>query len=139
MKTTDHFKSAIKKYLDERAQKDELFAATYTKENKNIDDCISYILQTVQKSGCNGFTDEEVYSMAVHYWDEDDIKPGELPKGCSVVVNHTVELTDEEKEEARKEAIQKYQSDVLAEMKNIQMKPKTAKKKEEVQQPSLFD
>lgn len=39
MKGTEHFKQAIKAYLDERAKTDELFAVSYAKENKNLDDC----------------------------------------------------------------------------------------------------
>jgi hypothetical protein len=33
-KGTDRFKETIKKYLDDRAGRDELFAVTYKKENK---------------------------------------------------------------------------------------------------------
>ena len=54
--------------MEERALNDELFAVSFRKPNKSIDDFIIYILNTVQKSGCNGFTDDEVYSMAVHYY-----------------------------------------------------------------------
>ena len=39
MKTTDTFKATIKAYLDKRAESDELFAVSYAKENKNIDEC----------------------------------------------------------------------------------------------------
>ncbi|TDA83821.1 hypothetical protein E1J02_05120 [Phocaeicola dorei] len=39
MKGTEHFKETIKRYLDGRAQTDELFAVSYAKENKNLDDC----------------------------------------------------------------------------------------------------
>ena len=38
---------------------DELFAAKYDNPDKNIDDCVTYILNWVQKSGCNGFCDDE--------------------------------------------------------------------------------
>ncbi len=69
MKTTDHFKNTIKSYLDKRAQEDPLFAEKYSNEKKNINDCVTYILNTVQNTGCNGFTDDEVYGMAVHYYD----------------------------------------------------------------------
>ena len=116
MKTTDYFKNTIQKYLEERASEDELFAITYTKPNKNIDDCITCILNTVQKSGCNGFHDDEIYSMAVHYYDEDSIEVGN-PVTCKVVVNHTVELTQEEKDEARKKAIDKVHDEVYTRMK----------------------
>lgn len=68
MDTTPHFKRTIQAYLAQRAMEDELFAVTYKKANKNINDCCTYILNEVRKSGCNGFTDGEVYSMAVHYY-----------------------------------------------------------------------
>ena len=96
MKATEHFKQTIKAYLDERAQNDELFAVSYAKENKNMDDCVTFILNQVKRSKCMGLTDEEVYSLAVHFFDEDDIEIGN-PIACNVIVNHTVELTEEEK------------------------------------------
>ena len=43
MKATDHFKRTIQAYLDNRTAEDELFAVSYRKEGKNIDDCITYI------------------------------------------------------------------------------------------------
>ena len=89
MKTTEHFKNTIRAYLEQRATTDELFARTYARPDKNIEDCCTYILNTVQQTGCNGFADEEIYSMAVHYYDEDNIEPGKLID-CRVIVNHTV-------------------------------------------------
>lgn len=68
MDATTHFKRTIQAYLSQRAAEDTLFSATYNKANKNIDDCVTYILNEVQRSGCNGFTDGEIYSMAVHYY-----------------------------------------------------------------------
>ena len=99
MKGTEHFKKTIAEYLNQRAATDPLFAPNLAKEGKNIEDCITYILNQVKASGCNGFSDDEIYSMAVHYYDEDDIKIGEKIE-CQVAVNHVVELSDEEKEEA---------------------------------------
>ena len=96
MKGTEHFKKTIKAYLDSRASTDSLFAVSYAKENKNLDDCITFILNQVKASGCCGMTDDEVYSLATHYYDEDDINVGS-PISCGVVVNHQIELTDEEK------------------------------------------
>lgn len=136
MKTTDEFKQTILKYLEERVANDELFAATYVKEGKNIDDCITYILNAVRQSNCNGFTDEEVYSMAVHYYDEDNVEVGK-PVNCNVVVNHTIELTEEDKQAAKQKAI----DDLIAEeRKRITTKAaKPAVKPEiKVQQVSLF-
>lgn len=44
MNGTDHFKRTIQAYLDSRAAEDKLFAASYSKPNKNMDDCITYLL-----------------------------------------------------------------------------------------------
>ena len=51
-------------------------------------------------------TDDEVWSLAIHYYDEDNIDVGK-PISCGVVVNHKVELTEEEKAQARKDATAK--------------------------------
>jgi hypothetical protein len=115
MKSTAHFKQTIQNYLEQRAADDELFAASYAKANKNIDDCITYILNEVRKSGCNGFADDEIYSMAVHYYDEDNIEVGK-PMDCRVTVNHHVELSEEEKQQARKAAIERAQNEVYNRM-----------------------
>lgn len=114
-KGTEHFKQTIKSYLDGRAQANELFADHYINPKKTVKDCCTYIMNQVQRSGCNGFTDEEVYSMAVHYYDEDDSEVGK-PINCQVVVNHTVELTAEEKEQARRDAMQRAQEEAYQQM-----------------------
>mgnify|MGYP002231668058 CR=1 FL=1 len=49
MKTTDHFKRTIQMYLEQRATEDALFAKNYRNPAKNIDDCVTYILNYVQK------------------------------------------------------------------------------------------
>lgn len=103
MKATDNFKRTIQEYLEVRAKTDELFAKSYAKPNKSIDDCITYILNEVQRSGCNGFDDDEIYGMAVHYYDEDNLDAGKKIN-CKVVVNHTIELTEEEKNRKKRQA-----------------------------------
>ena len=125
MKASIHFQTEIQSYLEQRAEYDELFARSYRNPLKNIEDCITYILNEVQKSGCNGFADDEIFGMAVHYYDEADIEIGK-PIDCKVVVNHTVELTEEEKAEARREAIKRAESEAYSRM----TKRKTAPKKE---------
>ena len=138
MKATEHFKQTIKTYLDERAKNDELFAVSYAKENKNMDDCATFILNQVKRSKCMGLTDEEVYSLAVHFFDEDDIEIGNSI-ACNVIVNHTVELTEEEKAQARQDALKEYQAEQLRKMQKRTNKPKTPKAQPEITTPSLFD
>lgn len=77
--TLTPFETSIKKFLDDLAQEDELFAKTYAKENKSIKECCQYIYQQVEKqrSGnakCVACEDDEIYGLAIHYYDEDDIE-----------------------------------------------------------------
>ena len=75
MASNESFKQAIKAYLDKRAEEDSLFAPKYANEKKSIDECCSYIMGEARKRGnAVAISDEEVYGMAVHYYDEDDIK-----------------------------------------------------------------
>ena len=139
MNGTEQFTRTIAEYLNLRAATDPLFAPNLAKPHKNIEGCISYILKQVQQSACNGFEDDEIYSMAVHYYDEDDLEVGS-PVACHVVVNHTIGLTEEEKVEARKQAIQQYQAQELRRLQEPkQTKSKASTNSEQVPQPSLFD
>ena len=137
MKGTDHFKRTIQMCLEQRAAEDELFAKNYRNPAKNIDDCITYILNYVHRSGCNGFSDGEIYGQAVHYYDENEIEVGK-PIQCQIAVNHVVELTAEEKAEARQRAIRQYQDEELRKMQNRQ-RARTAKPQKPQVEPSLFD
>ena len=136
MKGTENFKRTIQAYLEERAKVDDLFAKSYAKPNKSIDECITYILNEVQRSGCNGFEDNEIFGMAVHYYDEDNLDVGKKIN-CNVVVNHTVELTEKEKQEIREKARNAFYDEQLAKQRES-LKPKK-KVKESVSGPSLFD
>lgn len=145
MKGTDSFRKAISRYLEQRGAEDPLFAETLQKPNKNIEDCITYILNQVQRSGCHGFEDSEIYDMAVHYYDEDDVKPGS-PLSCKVVVNHVVEFTEEEKEEAKRQAFERIvnvERDRLEKKRTTQRKalpskPEAKAENSMVGQQSLF-
>ena len=136
MKGTENFKRTIQTYLEERAKVDDLFAKSYAKPNKNIDDCITFILNEVQKSGCNGFEDDEIFGMAVHYYDEDNLSVGEKIS-CDVVVNYKVELSEEEKQELKEKA----RNDFYQEQLSKQREATKPKKKVETKDagPSLFD
>lgn len=104
MKTSKGFKETIKAYLDKRAAEDELFAETYKKENKNLDECCNYVMQCAQKGGCAGYSDDEVFGWAVHYYDEDDVKNIKAVSG-KVVINRSVELSEEEKAQAKQKGM----------------------------------
>ena len=139
MKGTEQFKEIIKCYLDKRAKEDELFRAKYETTERTIDDVVTYIFNEVKQSGCCGFADEEIYSMAVHVIDEPALEIGK-PINCDVVVNHHIDLTEEEKAEQRALALKRYQEEELRKLQVRHSKPRASMPKETIQpQPSLFD
>mgnify|MGYP000760503138 FL=1 len=90
-------------------------------------------------------SDEEVFGLAVHYYDEDNIKINKLPANvkasASVTSNNAsaskpVKLTEEDEKRAREEAIKRLTEEQYALLKK---KPSRSKKEvTEVQQMSLF-
>ena len=139
MKGTEQFKEIIKNNLDNRAKEDELFRAKYETTTRTIDDIVTYIFSEVQKSGCCGFADEEIYSMAVHVVDEPTLEIGK-PVSCNVVVNHHIDLTEEEKAEQRSIALKRYQEEELRKIQVRNSRPKPSKPKVPQQTEfSLFD
>lgn len=86
--TITPFQDCIKKYLEQRASQDAQFAESYGKPGKSLEECCKYIMQEVKKLadknaeatvkmkqgvGC-AIPDEVVFGLAVHYYDEDDVK-----------------------------------------------------------------
>lgn len=150
------FEAVIKNYLDNRASTDKLFEARYRNEKKSIKECCSFILETVKdmtSNGCIGLPDEEVFSMAVHYYDEEEPSNKMTLKdiesfSMSIIVPEDW-LTEADKqhieEQARDEAKEKYKNDVMAllEKKYKSINEKKAnkplpKKTDEFEQLSLF-
>lgn len=83
------FETTIQTYLENRAKTDSLFAESYRKANKSIEECIKYIYSQARKlaNGGNavGVDDATVYGWAVHYYDEDDINLDKVKERVEVV------------------------------------------------------
>lgn len=117
------------------------------KENKSLKECFDYILIELSKKckreGKTGYIagdDEEIYSLAVHYYDEDDIKVGKKDFTTNAdgsadakklnPVQKSTEKSTKEKEVDQK-AIDKAVATALEKYKQEE-KAKEKKKKEEV-------
>ena len=97
------FFDSMESFIRQKMDANDLFAKKVSNPKKNIEDCITYVINTIEKSRYKGLCDNDVYSLAVHYYEEDDIEVGK-PINCRVVVNHQVELTPEEIAEMRQKA-----------------------------------
>lgn len=133
-KGVDNFKRVIENFLKKKAFQDPLFRPVFQKENKNIDDCVNYIFSVVKKSGKQGFPDEDIFNMAIHYYDEDDIDIKNVTIPSRIIVNEDVKLTPEEIEQAREEARKKVIDEEMARMRG-----KTTQKSKENKKVPLPD
>lgn len=142
------FENQIKAYLDERAKQDPQFAAKYANPKKSIKECCRYIIGEAyanQEDGVGSFSDAEAFGLAVHYYDEEKVVIRSIG-GAHVEIRHEtkaerasmqIELTEEEKEQARKLAIER----AIEEQKKKMTERKAKAKKDEQPQPeqmSLF-
>ncbi len=108
------FMTKVKTHLEEVAKKDKQFAESLKKENKSWTECEKYIFQEVQKQSKGsrnvGCDDDDIYNLAIHYFDEDDIKvDGAKPKAEVV---HTDEKMDDFKKRTEKKRASKKSTNV---------------------------
>ena len=146
----EEIKKAIQTYLDNRAKNDALFAVAYAKPNKNIDECVAYIVGEARKQGGNAVyvPDDVVFGWAVHYYDESmptDGKADATVVGANqgdCVVAQTEQISDKastttavvELTEEQKQAIQqKAEADYYAECKAKEQEKAKAKAKAEAE------
>ena len=117
-KGTEAFKKAIMDNLREECKTDKLlFDRIKNNKKKNIDDCITYIFNQVRKSGCIGYAEDEIYQLARHYYDEDDIEVGQPITQGEVIVNRQITLSPEEIADAKEKAIREIISEEKARLK----------------------
>lgn len=123
-------KTAIKTYLDNRAAEDPQFAERYANPKKSIDECCKYITGEAYAKAKNGtavLSDEVVYSMAVHYYDEDNIDIKSTPSARTSAPPQA-KLSKADKEKLRKQAEAEYKAKVAADLKMQEVARKQAQK-----------
>ena len=147
MKSSENFIEAIRNYLDSRAESDSLFAIRYADPSKSISECCQYILNEVKRQGVAVMTNDEVYSLATHYFDG-DCTAEEIgkPINCKVVISKD-QLTDEDKADHKEQAMEQFKQEQLRELRRqsqpkAQPKPTATAPKAGAEinvQPNLFD
>lgn len=137
MKSSENFIEAICNYLDSRAESDNLFAIRYADPSKSLSECCQFILNEVKRQGVSVMTNDEVFSLATHYWDgdctADEIGSSPLalgsaknPINCKVVISKD-QLTEEDKAELKQQAMEQFKQEQLRELRR-QSQPKAQPK-----------
>lgn len=105
------FAEAIKSYLDRRASEDKMFAESYSNPKKSIAECCDFIVSEVKRQNRTAMTDDEVYGLAVHYYDESD--PGRIDKGAASRAKAVVPELKEKERKIRELAANKRKEDKI--------------------------
>lgn len=134
--TSNGFAEAIKAMLDKRAASDPLFAEAYKRKGKSIKECCNFIIGEVSKMKVNALTDDEVLGLAVHYYDEADIKAENAPQ-CHVVVPAMPEVAEARKTELQQIAEERF---IEEQIKKMQSPAKKIKRTTSIptEAPTLF-
>lgn len=149
--TTNPWIKQIGEYLISREDIQE----NLKKENKSLDECFRFILNEIanqyrknnEKELYVYGKDEEIYALAVHYYDEDDIK---VPKTLNFVTNADESakrrISKTNRSEDKKDMIsddneesEKIKEHIQEKKKAQPKKKKTKKDKVDNNQLSLFD
>lgn len=141
-KVTPSFRRSIERMLNDRATRDQAFAAKFAEAidgGKSITECCEYIASEVFRRKITAITAQEVEGIAVHYFDEDDIRTrtfAPAPGGSVVITADEAEvasLSAEEVEEAKKEAKERFIRAEMEKMTSTTRKPaKTPKNSEKL-------
>ena len=105
---TKLFEQRIREWLTQARKEDATFDKKVAESKKDVQGCCNYILSEVRKAKQCGYDDAEIYGMARHYFDEEDIKdPGKQNVQRIVVTGH-IDLSEAEKAEAMEAAKSQY-------------------------------
>lgn len=103
------FETAIKNFLDSYVQGDcdPDFIEKYKNPKKSISECCKYITKEVEKARKNGekcvaVADEEVFGLAIHYYDEENLVVEEPKAKVEVQAPVPLSLKPETKTKTRK-------------------------------------
>lgn len=136
----EKLEEAIKAHLDGMAEGDPVFAEKLKNPKKSLKECIEYIQGEVfheyvkgkehGNMACAAPSRAEVFGMAVHYYDEENVEIRKIGGGRPANAGRPVhELTEEEKAKIQKEAEAKYEAQVIKDLKEKE----AAKKKAELE------
>jgi hypothetical protein len=126
---TEYFEQCISRWLETEKQKDAAFAKKVEESGKNVEGCCNYILQQVKASKLCGYADEEVYGMARHYFDEEELKDPGSQGASRVVVSGHIDLSESEKAEAMAQAVRNYEAELK--QKDLEAKKKAEESEKE--------
>ena len=121
MKSSTSAIEVMQQMLQERCIAEPMFAIKMANPNKSMEGAVNYLCNQIQKSGLCCVDDATVMNILVHYFDENEIEEGKSVN-CNIVVSKP-ELSAEDKEQMKAQAMEDYREEQLRELRR-QNQPK---------------
>ncbi len=113
MKSSNAVMDVVRNYMEERCASDPILAIKYANPAKSLEKALNYVAHEVQKSGLTIMDSDSVFSLILHYYDEN---LEDVPNvNCKIAV--AKELTDTERAEAKEQAMEQYKEEQLREIR----------------------
>lgn len=135
-----NFEDTIQAYLDKQAETDSRLAERLHTEGKNVHLCCEFIIDEARKrrnrgDHCVVMTDEEVYGLAIHFYDEDFTGSVDGDEhNTAVTVSHDTDVVSKKSADKNADKMK-----AASTKKNQHPSVKKAEKHTDVQQLMLFD
>ena len=121
MKSSTSAIEVMQRMLQERCIAEPMFAIKMANPKKSMEGAVNYLCNQIQKSGLCVVDDTTVLNLLTHYFDENEIEEcGNI--NCNIVVGKP-ELSDEDKEVVKAQAMEEYKEEQLRELRR-QNQPK---------------
>ncbi|MCM1139437.1 MAG: PcfK-like family protein [Muribaculum sp.] len=109
MKSSNAVVEVVRNYMEERCANDPILAIKYANPSKSIEKALNYVASVVQKRGLTIMDSDSVFGLVMDYYDEN---MEDIPNvNCKIAV--AKELTEEERAEAKAEAMELYKEEQL--------------------------
>ncbi|WP_347280508.1 Cas9 inhibitor AcrIIA9 family protein, partial [uncultured Muribaculum sp.] len=70
MKSSNAVMDVVRNYMEERCASDPILAIKYANPAKSLEKALNYVAHEVQKSGLTIMDSDSVFSLILHYYDE---------------------------------------------------------------------
>ncbi len=128
---TDGMAAYLKDFLDKKAKENAEFAKVYANPKKSLSECVLYITQeifsTINRQGLLAVGNDKIEGLAMHYYQEEDLKPKEIKgniamavllQGMPIPEDDFKKLNDIAIEEKRKEIIEEKKKEYAQSIKD---------------------
>lgn len=128
---TKGFVEQIKAWIKAEMERDPLLAEVVkSKPQKTVEGACNYVLKVARESRQEGWSDDEVYGMIRHFYDEDNLTDPGNQHPSRIVTNAHVDLSERDRAEAMEQAKKEYKHELEVKAAKAELERKEKEKRQ---------